>query len=190
MTPVYLFLMFLKYSLLCFGGGYMLIPLLSADLVGPAPRPLTEEMFARIISIAQVTPGPVFINTATFVGFMQAKFLGAALATLGAFVFSVPLVVLAVKLLHRYEKGVVVQGFLRGMKPASFGMILAAAWIFGELSVLSEKVRWFSPECWNTLSVNWGAAAICAAALGVFYFTKAKLTYVLIAAAIAGAFLC
>ena len=51
---------FFKFGLLCFGGGYMLVPLLSADLVGSAPgAPLTPEAFANLVSIAQVTPGPI-----------------------------------------------------------------------------------------------------------------------------------
>ena len=77
MNPFVIFLLFIKYSALCFGGGYVLIPLLNADLVGAPPKLLTPELFARYISIAQVTPGPVFINVATFVGYLQSGFFGA-----------------------------------------------------------------------------------------------------------------
>ena len=72
MTFWELYVTFFKFGLLCFGGGYMLVPLLSADLVGNAPgAPLTPEAFANLVSIAQVTPGPIGINTATYVGFTQ-----------------------------------------------------------------------------------------------------------------------
>ena len=77
MSPLVVFLLFVKYSVLCFGGGYVLIPLLNSDMVGAPPKLLTPELFARYISISQVTPGPVFINVATFVGYLQSGFFGA-----------------------------------------------------------------------------------------------------------------
>ena len=190
MTPLTLFLLFLKYSALCFGGGYVLIPLLSADLVGAPPRPLSPELFSRIISISQVTPGPVFINVATFVGFQQAGFFGSLGATCGAVLLSAPLVILAVKLLRKYESGVLVRGFFRGMRPASFGLILAAAWIFFELSVLGSPVPWFEPARISELKIDFAAAGIFAAALILLGKTKINLTLLLIFAAVAGAFLC
>ena len=190
MTPLSLFLLFVKYSALCFGGGYVLIPLLSADLVGAPPRPLSPEAFSRIISISQVTPGPVFINVATFVGFQQAGFFGSLGATCGAVLLSAPLVILAVKLLHKYESGVLVRGFFRGMRPASFGLILAAAWIFFELSVLGGPVPWGDLARVSGLRGDWAAAGIFAAALVLLGKTKINLTLLLILAAVAGAFLC
>ena len=190
MTPFSLFLLFVKYSALCFGGGYVLIPLLSADLVGAPPRPLSPELFSRIISVSQVTPGPVFINVATFVGFQQAGFFGFLGATCGAVLLSAPLVILAVKLLRKYESGVLVRGFFRGMRPASFGLILAAAWIFFELSVLGGPVPWFEPARISELKIDFAAAGIFAAALVLLGKTKINLTLLLIAAAVAGAFLC
>ena len=190
MTPLMLFLLFIKYSALCFGGGYVLIPLLSADLVGGPPRPLSPEAFSRIISIAQVTPGPVFINVATFVGYLQAGFFGSLGATCGAVLLSVPLVILAVKLLHKYETGIVVQGFFRGMRPASFGLILAAAWIFVELSVLGGPVPWRDLSGISKMNVDLSAAGIFIAALILLAKTKINLTLLLMFAAAAGAFLC
>jgi len=190
MTPLTLFLLFVKYSALCFGGGYVLIPLLNADLVGGPPRPLSPEGFSRIISISQVTPGPVFINVATFVGYQQAGVPGSFGATCGAVLLSAPLVILAVKLLRKYESGVVVQGFFRGMRPASFGLILAAAWIFFELSVLGGQVPWHDPAGTAKMNVSFAAAGIFAAALVLLAKTKINLTLLLILAAAAGAFLC
>ena len=96
MTLVSIFLVFFKFGLLCFGGGYMLIPLLSAELVGTGPsHPLTPEAFANLVSIAQVTPGPVGINTATYVGYTQRGVLGACLGTVGMVMPALFLVILA-----------------------------------------------------------------------------------------------
>ena len=190
MNPLIIFLLFVKYAALCFGGGYILIPLLNADLVGEPPMLLTPELFARYISIAQVTPGPVFINVATFVGYLQAGFSGALAATLGAIVLSVPLVVLAVKLLKKYEESVWVRGFFRGMRPASFGLILAAAWIFFEMAALSGKVPWLEWDKIADIRINWAAAGIFAAAFVVLHKTKISLTLLLVIAAAVGALVC
>lgn len=145
MTLLEIYWAFFKFGLLCFGGGYMLVPLLSAELVGTGPSdPLTPEAFANLVSIAQVTPGPIGINTATYVGFTQQGILGACLGTLGIVTPAVFLVILAVKLLKRYETSIPVQGFLAGMRPASFGLVLSAAVIFAELSVFRTAIPWGS----------------------------------------------
>ena len=56
-----LFLQFCKFTVLCFGGGYMLIPLLTEEFVGP-DKVLSESAFGNLVSVAQVTPGPVGIR--------------------------------------------------------------------------------------------------------------------------------
>ena len=116
MTLASLYLVFCKFGLLCFGGGYMLIPLLTSELVGPPPRPLTPQEFADLVSVAQVTPGPIGINTATYVGFTQCGCLGSILATAGIVTPTLFLVILAANLLKRYEHSIPIQGFLRGMR--------------------------------------------------------------------------
>ena len=69
MSELMLFIIFFKFGLLCFGGGYMLIPLLTNELVGPG-LPLAADEFSRLVSIAQITPGPIGINTATYTGYL------------------------------------------------------------------------------------------------------------------------
>lgn len=84
MTLLEIYWAFFKFGLLCFGGGYMLVPLLSAELVGTGPNdPLTPEAFANLVSIAQVTPGPIGINTATYVGSRSRGSWGPASARSG-----------------------------------------------------------------------------------------------------------
>ena len=70
MIALSLFLQFLKYGLLCFGGGYMIIPLLYTDLVEKTST-LTPESYGNLLAVSQMTPGAVSVNTATYVGFMQ-----------------------------------------------------------------------------------------------------------------------
>ena len=85
MTPLALYCHFLVYGLLCFGGGYMLIPLLTAEFVDKE-QVLTMSEFGNLCSVAQVTPGPVGLNTATYVGYVNEGFFGALAASLGLIV--------------------------------------------------------------------------------------------------------
>lgn len=186
-----LYLTFFKFGLLCFGGGYILIPLLQSELVG-AGKVLAPQEFADLVSVAQVTPGPIGINTATYVGFTQHGVIGAVLATLGIVTPTLVLVILAAKLLKRYHSSIPVQGFLRGMRPASLGLIFAAALIFAELSVFPGTVPWFVPaRYWDFLrGVSLPALLIAAATLAILMKTKVSFLYLLLVSAALGAFLC
>ncbi len=199
MTVGALYLVFAKFGLLCFGGGYMLVPLLRAELVGSGPAwPLQPGEFASLVSIAQATPGPIGINTATYVGFTQQGVIGSILATVGMITPAVVLVVLAIRLLKRWEASLPVQGFLRGMRPASFGLILAAAVIFAELSVFTGEIpwgafgRWLTGEGWTggAFGLRWPCLAIAVVTMVMMLRTKISFLYLLLASALIGAFLC
>ena len=192
MTLLSLYLTFCKFGILCFGGGYMLIPLLTAELVGEPPRPLTPRTFADLVSIAQVTPGPVGINTATYVGFTQSGCIGAVLATAGIVTPTLFLVILAAKLLRRYEHSIPIQGFLRGMRPASLGLIWAAALIFAELSVFSVPVPWFDAAAWRGFLSGVRVPALCIAVATAVIMIKTRWSFLclLLISALIGAFLC
>ena len=197
MTILQLYLVFAKFGLLCFGGGYMLVPLLTAELVGPG-KPLAPKEFSSLVSIAQATPGPIGINTATYVGFTQHGVIGSILATAGIITPALILVILAIKLLKRYEQSLPVQGFLVGMKPASFGLILSAAVIFAELSVFSADIPWHGIWQWLTgatvdfhgFHLRISALLIAAATTVIMLKTRISFMYLLLVSAILGAFLC
>lgn len=197
MTILQLYLVFAKFGLLCFGGGYMLVPLLTAELVGPG-KPLAPKEFSSLVSIAQATPGPIGINTATYVGFTQHGVIGSILATAGIITPALILVILAIKLLKRYEQSLLVQGFLAGMKPASFGLILSAAVIFAELSVFSADIPWHGIWQWLTgatvdfhgFHLRISALLIAAATTVIMLKTRISFMYLLLVSAILGAFLC
>ena len=197
MTILQLYQVFAKFGLLCFGGGYMLVPLLTAELVGPG-KPLAPKEFSSLVSIAQATPGPIGINTATYVGFTQHGVIGSILATAGIITPALILVILAIKLLKRYEQSLPVQGFLAGMKPASFGLILSAAVIFAELSVFSADIPWHGIWQWLTgatvdfhgFHLRISALLIAAATTVIMLKTRISFMYLLLVSAILGAFLC
>ena len=134
MTVPALFWLFAKFSLLCFGGGYMLIPLFFADCVEQRGL-LSAEELGNLISVAQLTPGPVGINAATYLGFRMQGLVGAAAATLGLVLPTLLLGSLAVMLLRRYEKSFLISGLLRGTRLAAQALVLSAALIFLKLAV-------------------------------------------------------
>ena len=199
MTLLQLYMVFFKFGILCFGGGYMLIPLLSAELVGTGPGvPLTPKAFANLVSIAQATPGAIGINTATYVGFTQQGVIGACLGTIGLVTPALFLMLLAIKLLKKYETSIPVQGFLAGMRPASFGLILSAAFIFAELSIFPGPIPWAG--LWKMLTsnaglppglgVNWGCVAVTAVTIPILKKTRFSFLALLFLSALFGIFFC
>ena len=187
-----LYLVFAKFGLLCFGGGYMLVPLLMAELVGAPPKPLAPEVFRDLLSIAQVTPGPIGINTATYVGFTQQGIWGALCATAGMITPALILVILAILLLRKYEKSIVIQGFLAGMRPASFGLILSAAVVFSELSIFTAPLPWAEWLHGHFAGVGMRYGALLLAVITVILMRKTKIPFlwILAGSAMIGGFLC
>lgn len=183
-----LFWTFFKFGLLCFGGGYMLIPLLTAELV-EARHLLTAEAFSTLVSVAQVTPGPVAVNCATYVGFLQQGIPGAVAATAGLAAPSLLLVILAVKLLKRYEATVWVRGFLAGMRPAAWGLIVVAALVFAELSVFTDRFPRTLGD-WTDFGIRPAAALVMGAVLYCQLKTRISFHWLLLGAAVIGAFFC
>ncbi len=130
-----LFLQFMKYGLLCFGGGYMIIPLLYTDLVENASL-FTSEGYGNLLAVSQLTPGAVSVNTATYVGFMQDGFWGAVAATIGLCMPTFILCSTVLSFLNFYKNKSWVIGFFKGIKWAAFMMILSAIILFAKVSII------------------------------------------------------
>jgi len=192
-----LVLLFIKFGFLCFGGGYMLIPLLSADLVDRYNL-LSLNEFSNLVSVAQVTPGPVGINMATYVGFEQAGILGGVTVTFALLLPGLFLTLLAMKLLRKYENSLFIQGFLAGMRPAAFGLILAAAVIFAQLSIFTAPIPWQEMvrnllggrADFGDFDVRYGAVLITAVSFFLLKMDKISFLWILLLSAIAGSVLC
>lgn len=189
MTPLALYCHFLVYGLLCFGGGYMLVPFITADLVRGGY--LSAESFANLSSIAQITPGPIGLNTATYVGFIQSGFWGSLAATLGLVTPAFLMVATAFKLLKKYEDTVFVKGFLAGMKPASLGFTCAALLIFAGMSLFTGQLplgAWLRGQFTGVEVRFWAIPLILLAGI-LLRKTKIPFPLVLILCAVCGAFL-
>ncbi|MEA5465070.1 chromate efflux transporter [Leptothoe sp. PORK10 BA2] len=127
-----LFIFFLKVGTLIFGGGLVIIPLLEFELVQRLGWLSTQD-FINGVAIGQLSPGPVVL-TAAFVGYKMAGFWGALVSTVGIFTPSFLFIMLAAPLLVRLRTNPWVQAFLKGIKPAVVGAILAAAVPLGHTS--------------------------------------------------------
>ena len=120
-----LFAAFAKVGLLGFGGGLAIVRLIY-DSIQPFME-MSREAFANIVAISQITPGPLAVNTATYVGYSAAGVGGAAAATLGVVIPEFIIMSLVVRMLHRFRESRLVNGALSGIRPATIGLIGAAA---------------------------------------------------------------
>ena len=119
-----LFLSFCKVGLLGFGGGLAIVRLIY-DSVQPFLS-MSREMFANIVAISQITPGPLAVNTATYVGFEAAGLGGAACATLGVIIPEFIIVGIVARMIQQFKSSKFIKGAMQGIRPAALGLIGAA----------------------------------------------------------------
>jgi chromate transporter len=174
---------YLKIGLFGFGGGYAMLSLIQREIV--APGWITEKMFTDIVAISQMTPGPIGINSATYIGYsapMQAGYtnvlwglLGSVICTLVVIMPSFLLVAYTSHFITRHKDSLMIRGVFSGLRPVVIGLIASAALLlinaenFGDTS--SELV----------VSIT-----IAALSLATVLFTKIHPILVIILAGIAG----
>ena len=125
MIYLQLFLSFLQIGAFSFGGGYAAMPLIQNQVV-QIHHWLSQSEFTDLITISQMTPGPIAINSATFVGTRIAGIPGALAATAGCVLPSCILVTLLAKIYLKYRNLSLLQGVLKSLRPAVIAMIAAA----------------------------------------------------------------
>lgn len=125
MIYLQLFLSFLQIGLFSFGGGYAAMPLIQ-DQVVTRYGWLSMAEFTDLITISQMTPGPIAVNSATFVGIRIAGIPGALVATFGCILPSCILVTAIARLYFKYRNMSVLQGVLGSLRPAVVAMIASA----------------------------------------------------------------
>ena len=125
MIYLQLFLSFLYIGVFTIGGGYASLPLINQQIVIDNGW-LTASEFTALITISQITPGPIAINAATFVGTKVAGLPGALCATLGFMVPPFIIVTIFFFIYKKYSKVSVMQGIMSGLRPAVVALIAAA----------------------------------------------------------------
>lgn len=121
-----LFISFWQIGLLSIGGGYATIPLIQYQVVVQRGW-LSMQEFTDIITISQMTPGPLAVNTSTFTGIRIAGTLGAVIATVGCIISGYLISIGLYRFFGKYRSSQYVAGVLSGLKSASAGLIISAA---------------------------------------------------------------
>lgn len=133
-----LFWSFFQIGLFSIGGGYAAMPLIQNQVVDINGW-LSMSEFADVITISQMTPGPIAINSATFVGIRIAGLQGAIAATIGC-VFPSCIIVLTLAFIYYKYRGLsTIQGILNGLRPAVIAMIASAGFALIILAFWNEK---------------------------------------------------
>lgn len=133
-----LFISFLKIGAFSFGGGYAMLPLIQREIVDNNNWISITE-FMDIVGISQMTPGPVAINSATFVGYKMQGVFGSIAATLGVVITSFILVSIINRALTKFKDSVLVKSALLGMRPVLIALIISAFVDLGKESYVDVK---------------------------------------------------
>lgn len=178
MIYLQLMLSFIKIGLFSFGGGYAMIPLIQKEI--EAHQWLTSQEFIDIIAVAEATPGPIAVNSATFVGFKVAGFWGSTISTISVALPSFIIVLLIANAVKKFSEHPVMKGLLYGIRPVVISLILLAAVFVGKTVLFSKG---------GFLGIDWVSVAIAGLALiGLIKF-KIHPILLIILAAVSGGFL-
>ena len=147
MMYLQLLLSFIKVGIFSIGGGYAAIPLIQSEVVvGNGWLSMSE--FTDLITIAEMTPGPIAINSATFVGIRIAGIPGALIATFGCILPSCIIVSVLAHLYYKYRNVSAMQNVLAGLRPAVVALIASAGLsifitaVFGENPIAVANADW------------------------------------------------
>ncbi len=135
------FLVFLKYGALCFGGGFVLVPMYFEDFVGSSAPflQIAEKEFANLMALTQMTPGPIGVNAATYFGLALAGVPGAILASALLLLPGSLMAYFAFSSLERFSESRIVKGLMSGARPASTALMLFALFVFAGTCLFSEE---------------------------------------------------
>lgn len=162
---------YLKIGLFGFGGGYAMLSLVEKAVVDPGW--ISETMFTDIVAISQMTPGPIGINSATYIGYVAPSavdpslntvgwgILGSLLATLAVVIPSFLLVLYSAHFIRKHSESGAVKAVFSGLRPVIVGLIASAA------------IMLMNNANFNPMGVNWqlwANIAICVIAFCLAYF--------------------
>ncbi len=175
-----------------FGGGYAMLSLIQGQVV-VAHQWISESTFTDIVAISQMTPGPIGINSATYVGYSVLYeatgvhllgVLGSAVATLSLILPSFLVVLALVKVYTKFSRSTLFEGTMGWLRPAVVGLIGAAA------VILVVRVAWAG--CVPSLSVvrenftDWKSWALLGASFAASYWGKVNPILVILGGAVLG----
>ena len=163
-----LFASFFKIGLFTFGGGYAMLPMFERELV-EKNKWITNEELLDYFAISQCTPGPIAVNTATFVGYKIKKNIGSAAATLGVIMPSIVIILIIAAVLSNFAGIPAVQHAFAGIRVAVGALIIKSV-----IKLIRSNVK------------SLFQAALCIASFIVVAFLGQSPVYVVIGAGIFG----
>lgn len=141
-----LFLSFAKIGALTFGGGYAMISLIQQEMI--VQGWLSAEEFLNLVAVAQMTPGALALNTATYVGKVVAGIPGALAASFGLVSPALILTSLAAMGFSRLQRSARFQGVVKGLRAAAVGLIFTAVLFFAKNSLITPTAEEGSKNDW------------------------------------------
>ncbi len=166
---------YLKIGLFGFGGGYAMLSLIQREVVDSGW--ISGTTFTDIVAISQMTPGPIGINSATYIGYVvTGSVWGSLLATVTVVLPPFVLVLYASHFIRRHKDSAIIKGVFMGLRPVVVGLIASAALLL----MNSDNFGAATTECIKSI-------AICVASFCVVYFTRIHPIFIIIAAGIIGA---
>lgn len=175
-----LFWSFFQIGMFSIGGGMAAMPLIQNQVVN-LHHWLTLTEFTDLITIAEMTPGPIAINSATFVGIRIAGIPGAIVATIGCIFPSCVIVSLLAWIYFKFKELTVVQGILSGLRPTIVALIASAGLSIFILAVWGEDG--FST---NPLTINLVSVLLFTVAIFILRKWKPNPIYVMLGSGIIG----
>ncbi len=166
MIYLQLFWSFFQIGLFSFGGGMAAMPMIQNQIVSIRGW-LTLTEFTDLVTISEMTPGPIAINAATFVGTLIGGPGGAVISTLGCILPSSAIALLLAWLYSKYSEMTLMQGVLAGLRPAVVALILSAG-----LNILTLSLWGEAGFSWNIRAIDAVAALLFAS--GLFLLRKFK----------------
>ncbi len=193
-----LFFTFAKIGTFTFGGGYAMIPLFYAELVEKYHL-ISADKFSNIVAISQITPGPIGINAATYIGYVNGGIIGASVGTLGLLIPSLIIIMVVNKFFEKFRKSELVENILFGVRPAIVGLIFAAVFFFANMAIFIfkidiEKIKNYifqsssalTKNCGIEFGIKWQGVVIFLLAILLAKKFKLSVIWVLIISGIAG----
>ena len=177
MTYLQLLWVFIKIGVLGFGGGYAMLSLIQHEVVDNYAWMTTTE-FADMVAISQMTPGPISINMATYVGYTAGGFFGSLLASFALCLPSIVMVYFIIRLFMNKKGNRLMSNLLKGLKPAIAGLIFAAG-----LSMMNAQNFVQIGKGENNISI-----VICVLAFVASYFFKANPILLIVLSGVVGYF--
>lgn len=157
-TILILFLVFFQIGLFSIGGGYAIIPLIQEQVVD-SYNWLSLQEYTDIITISQMTPGPLVVNTASFVGMRLSGTFGAIVATFGSTISGFTISILLYNFFKKYKNIDSIANILKGLRSSSVGLIASAACTIILIALF------------GTSSLDIGELHLNITALGIFLFS-------------------